>query len=139
MKAGFIVRDRSLLSRVYEDEKTSYSAIAQRIDTDIVIEIRNIAIPSFITGDKFNIDKSGVLMPTNEKGPCFGGLLEMRVIVIKTGEIGGSMTFYSMPLNCERTLEWDNSSSRYIPRLSNNDQSEILRDLVSKMIKHLKE
>ncbi len=105
-KAGFTVRDRALLEKVLQGEIGSYREVADKIDTDIILEIISLETgiklshrfyydPSTDTNEKL-ADTIG----ENQPGPVFtlyGGKLDARIITVKDGSVTGIMTIYGVP------------------------------------------
>jgi hypothetical protein len=107
-KAGFIVRDRSLLEKVLSEDKTaSYTGISQSIDTDLIIEILYMG-PCDLTHNRyFDIDdcmvKEMCIPPPDKKLPgptkfiMKGGRLDCRIITVKDATVSGMFTLYNLP------------------------------------------
>ncbi len=98
-KAGFVVRDRALLSSLIDKEGiTSYQEIQKRVDTDLIIDISTL---------EFN-DPADVLVSRAYPGPngepqTFDpsfvynmaeavATVEAKLIIVHTGEVAGIVT-----------------------------------------------
>lgn len=105
-RAGFVVRDRALLSSLIDKEGiTSYQEIQKRVDTDLIIDVSSLA---------FN-DAQNMLISRSYPGPdgqpaSFGSdfpysmseavaTVEAKFIVVNSGEVAGIVTLH-VPL-CE--------------------------------------
>ena len=98
-KAGFVVRDRALLSSLIDKEGiTSYQEIQKRVDTDLIIDISSL---------EFN-DPQSFLYSRNYPGPDGApvafesdypysmaqavAMVEAKFIIVHTGEVAGIVT-----------------------------------------------
>ena len=116
MKAGYIVRDRSLLNEVLASGKNvSYQEIGEKIQTDIILEIISIAERS--------IDKNSFDIQTEYKYPrsyqvmhedtdiekdlkshvnIINYVIDCKIILVKSGTTVGMSTFNYC--NCNKNL-----------------------------------
>jgi hypothetical protein len=99
LKAGFTVRDRGLLMEVLRDNpKADYKAIKEKIDTQLILEI-----VSYQQVDVSNAAYTEV--PNGTKGTAAQPFLMKRwvinakVIMVESGEIGSIYTLYWVPTN----------------------------------------
>jgi hypothetical protein len=85
-KAGYIVRDRQLMSHIAAGERADYKKLGKKIDTDLILEITQLT-------NEHQLDITGE--PMHSKIP--GGKLECRIIIVSKGEIAGMFTIYQPP------------------------------------------
>lgn len=115
-RAGFIVRDRMLLEKVFACGKnTTYREVAQTIDTDLIIEILYLG-PCDLTHNKYYDPKTGQVKELHnpsleQKKPgsmsfiMGGGQLDCRVISVNDGTVAGMITVYNLPCAGECPFE----------------------------------
>lgn len=93
--AGYVVRDRALLSSLIDKEGiTSYKEIQARVDTDLIIDVSNL---------HFN-DPQDWLTTQNYAGGNLGpygytmgeavATVEAKFIIVETGEVGAIVTLH---------------------------------------------
>jgi len=106
-KAGFIVRDRALLEKVLESGPTSYQDMAQKIDTDLILEIISLDTNVNLSHRTYydpSLNRTEQLVEKYNNGSpgplfaIFGGKLECRIITVKDGAVTGVLTFFCAPL-----------------------------------------
>jgi hypothetical protein len=109
-KAGFIVRDRALLERVLQQGINSYLDVAQKVDTDLILEIVELQTDVDLSNRAYfdpMTGRSGSLVEKFRDGtagprfPLLGGRLECRIITIKDGAVTGIFTIYCAPSSPE--------------------------------------
>lgn len=95
-KAGFIVRDRALLSSLIDKEGiSSYQEIQKRVDTDLIIDVSSL---------KFNDPQDWLITDSYQTDSTEGGSagkvgeavasVEAKFIIVSTGEVGGIVTLH---------------------------------------------
>lgn len=107
-KAGFTVRDRALLEKVLQGEIGSYREVADKIDTDIILEIISLDTDVTLSHRYYYDPSTGTdekladFIGENQPGPVFilyGGKLDARIITVKDGSVTGILTIYGVPYN----------------------------------------
>lgn len=98
-KAGFVVRDRALLSSLIDKEGiTSYQEIQKRVDTDLIIDISTL---EFNEPSDFLVSRSypGPNGEPQSFDPSFVynmaqavATVEAKLIIVHTGEVAGIVT-----------------------------------------------
>ncbi|HEY4128009.1 MAG TPA: hypothetical protein VGN70_08180 [Gammaproteobacteria bacterium] len=97
--AGFIVRDRALLSSLIDKEGiTSYQEIQKRVDTDLIIDVSSLEFNDpgdwLVTKEYSGPDGQPVPLESDD-GLSMGqavATVEAKFIVVQTGEVGAIMT-----------------------------------------------
>jgi hypothetical protein len=139
LEANFTVRDRSLLREVLNRAggELNYADIGKKIDTDIIVEIVNVRLGTWMLGTSSSeyqgyrsyaasaaqaIQKGGVgtaAGPT--QADVFGAILEGRVIMVSTGDVVGMFTLKELHPHPESWLTYANGQ---IIRIKSEDLSE---------------
>ncbi|HEX6550284.1 MAG TPA: hypothetical protein VF117_06385 [Gammaproteobacteria bacterium] len=95
--AGFVVRDRALLSNLINERGiTSYKDIQSRVDTDLIIDVSSL---------RFNQPQDWLLTPNytsddgvvGNAGTSMGeavAYVEAKFIIVESGEVGGIVTLH---------------------------------------------
>ncbi len=104
-KAGFIVRDRMLFQQVLESGGNSYKELKEKVDTDLILEITNLStthrMPIYSkNGEKWRsltYEEEQAVQEQTEYGDVVSAILECKIILVKSGRIGGIFTLYTAP------------------------------------------
>lgn len=98
-EAGFIVRDRALLSTLIQNQGlTSYKEIQSRIDTDLIIDISSMSFNDpgdWLTTNQYTGDNGGQVVATDYNSGANYGMgqavasVEAQFIIVSTGDVGG--------------------------------------------------
>lgn len=95
-KAGFIVRDRALLSSLIDKEGiSSYQEIQKRVDTDLIIDVSSLKFndpQDWLITDSYQTD-SGDASSAGKVGEAVASV-EAKFIIVATGEVGGIVTLH---------------------------------------------
>ncbi|MGE5625023.1 MAG: hypothetical protein ACM3ZT_05695 [Bacillota bacterium] len=103
-KAGFVVRDRALLSSLIDKEGiSSYQEIQKRVDTDLIIDVSSLKFndpQDWLITDSYQTDTG----QTNgaKVGEAVASV-EAKFIIVSTGEVGGIVTLHvpiCQSINC---------------------------------------
>lgn len=102
LEANFTVRDRSLLKEVLTRAggELNYADIGRKIETDIILEIVNIKLGTWMKGTfvqgYYDASTKTYKIPEPAPAPAptdvFGAFLEARVIMVSSGEVIGMAT-----------------------------------------------
>ena len=108
-KAGFVVRDRALLSSLIDKEGiTSYQEIQARVDTDLIIDVSSLEFndPQSMVFTKNYLGDGGQLAGFGPDFPYSMGeavaSVEAKFIIVHSGEVAGIVTLH-VPL-CEHEV-----------------------------------
>ncbi len=94
LKAGFTVRDRALLTEVLTDNPDiDYSSIRAKIDTDVILEVVSLREHDFSTSS-YTFADSGLPGTAGAPLRMTGWRMEVKMIIVETGEIGAMYTLY---------------------------------------------
>ncbi len=104
-KAGFIVRDRMLFQQVLESGGNSYKELKEKVDTDLILEITNLStthrMPIYRkNGEKWRsltYEEEQDVQKLTEYGDVVSAILECKIVLVKSGRIGGMFTIYAAP------------------------------------------
>jgi hypothetical protein len=112
-KAGFVVRDRALFSKVLDQETLDYSKIEQITQTDLILEILNIKtnVPCKTKSYK---DTNGIMQETPVDITFNGALVEFKLVSVKENDMVGSYSFNYVPCleGCKHTFSLDSRATR---------------------------
>jgi len=93
--AGYVVRDRALLSSLIDKEGiTSYKEIQTRVDTDLIIDVSNLHFndpQDWITTQNY---AGGNLGPYGYTMGEAVATVEAKFIIVETGEVGAIVTLH---------------------------------------------
>lgn len=113
LEANYTVRDRAMLTEVLRraSGELNYADIGKKIDTDVIVEIVNVKLGTWMQGTASTEYRSGAnyaaradaivkrAAPTVTKGQegpspadVFGAILEGRIVMVSTGDIVGMFT-----------------------------------------------
>lgn len=99
-EAGFVVRDRALLTNLLRGEITTYQEIKTRVDTDLIIDLSSLrfnAIQDRLVTTNY-VNQQGVPGTLAEWTPRMGqsvASVQAKIIIVATGEVGGIITLSS--------------------------------------------
>jgi len=98
VKNNFIVRDRTLFDKAYQQSSTlDYSKISELTNTDLIMEIIGFSQVTYTTNiytNKSNVQKT---LPSPHNITSTGMQIDLKIIQVKTNEIVGTYTFYEKP------------------------------------------
>lgn len=100
LKEGFIVRDRMLFNAVFDKNTgTSYGAIQNNTDTDIIMEVLNIDTAVINTTDTLLLAYHKKQQKKVQSLPyrAYGAVIEYRLIMMKENDITAALTYYYTP------------------------------------------
>jgi len=102
LEANFTVRDRSLLKEVLTrvGGELNYADIGRKIDTDIILEIVNVKLGTWMKGTYvqgyYDASTRTYKIPVPAPAPAptdvFGAFLEARIIMVSSGDVIGMTT-----------------------------------------------
>lgn len=105
--AGYVVRDRALLSSLIDKEGiTSYKEIQSRVDTDLIIDVSNL---HFNDPQDWNTTKSFTGGDLGQTGYTMGeavATVEAKFIIVETGEVGAIVTLH-LPVCAYATCDYN--------------------------------
>jgi len=139
-KAGFVVRDRALLTNLLSKEGiTSYKEIQSRVDTDLIIEISSLRFneqQDWVTTKSY-VDANNT--PESVANSLAIGeavaTVEAKFIIVESGEVGAIVTLH-VPL-CEHiTCTFDYDTINEWAQLKSPDHPDIWSDDVSGVYTH---
>jgi hypothetical protein len=95
-KAGFVVRDRQLFSKVLEQETNDYSKIGLVTETDFIVELLSYSLHSKYQTKSY-VDEDG--KPAEAPYPVSfnGAIAEFKLVSLKKNDLVGSYTFHWAP------------------------------------------
>ncbi|MDE2090901.1 MAG: hypothetical protein KGJ08_03235 [Gammaproteobacteria bacterium] len=97
--AGFVVRDRALLSNLINEKGiTSYKEIQSRVDTDLIIDVSSLQFnqPENWLFTNSYTTQDGAVNQT-DKSETMGeavAYVEAKFIIVESGEVGGIVTLH---------------------------------------------
>ncbi len=124
LEANFTVRDRAMLTEVLRraSGELNYAEIGKKIDTDVIVEIVNVKLGTWMQGTATTevqqpgarytaragaVLQKGGLRSGPAQGPVsqevFGAIIEGRIVMVSTGDIVGMFTLKEIH---PRPQEW---------------------------------
>ncbi len=94
-KAGFIVRDRALFTKVLEQGNLDYTKIGQLTETEMILELVRFSSKTYFT-QKYK-DETGTEKSTPEPMSFTGASIEFKLISVKENDLVGAYIFNYTP------------------------------------------
>ncbi len=111
-KAGFIVRDRGLFSKILEQGNIAdYSKIKELTETDIILELVSYGDVKYNT-NRYT-DAKGKLVTSNLNFTLTGTTVEFKIISVKESDLVGNFVFNYTPCTSGCKYNFDQTGALY--------------------------
>lgn len=137
LQENIIVRDRSLLLKISEGGIFSYTELGKRIDTDIFIEIVNFNPNTECARGAHWINEDTGQKTFYPDMIQYCATLECKIILVRTGEVGGMFRFNEFYPNAENNMVYNNATGIYEHLPSYSQQSEVAGKIFNRFINAL--